>query len=71
MLTLGDIAKEGDVLATFIWFAVLYTLSGQLNEMGFMGYLGQRLAGALGGLGPIPRLSRPGGRATSCSTTCS
>ena len=54
VLTLGDIAKEGDVLATFIWFAVLYTLSGQLNEMGFMGYLGQRLAGALGGLGPIP-----------------
>jgi DASS family divalent anion:Na+ symporter len=54
VLTLGDISKEGDVLATFIWFAVLYTLSGQLNEMGFMGYLGQQLAGALGGLGPIP-----------------
>jgi DASS family divalent anion:Na+ symporter len=54
VLTMGDIAKEGDVLATFIWFAVLYTLSGQLNEMGFMGYLGQRLAGALGGLEPIP-----------------
>ncbi|MCU0250284.1 MAG: anion permease [Vicinamibacterales bacterium] len=48
VLTLGDIAKEGDVLATFIWFAVLYTLSGQLNEMGFMGYLGHRMAGALG-----------------------
>jgi DASS family divalent anion:Na+ symporter len=54
VLTMRDIAKEGDVLATFIWFAVLYTLSGQLNEMGFMGYLGQRLAGALGGLGPVP-----------------
>ena len=52
VLTLGDIAKEGDVLATFIWFAVLYTLSGQLNEMGFMGYLGQRLADALGGFAP-------------------
>jgi DASS family divalent anion:Na+ symporter len=50
VLTLGDIAKEGDVLATFIWFAVLYTLSGQLNELGFMGFLGQRLAGALGGM---------------------
>ena len=25
-------------------------MSGQLNELGFMGYLGQRLAGALGGL---------------------
>ncbi len=54
VLTLGDIAKEGDVLATFIWFAVLYTLSGQLNEMGFMGYLGQRLAGAIGGFGRVP-----------------
>jgi DASS family divalent anion:Na+ symporter len=54
VLTAGDLAKEGDVLATFIWFAVLFTLSGQLNEMGFMGYLGQRLAGALGGFGPIP-----------------
>jgi DASS family divalent anion:Na+ symporter len=54
VLTLGDIAKEGDVLATFIWFAVLYTLSGQLNEMGFMGYLGNQLAGALDGLGPVP-----------------
>ena len=31
VLTLADIAKEGDVLATFIWFAVLFTLSGQLN----------------------------------------
>ena len=49
VLTLGDIAKEGDVLATFIWFAVLFTLSSQLNELGFMGYLGQRLAGALAG----------------------
>ena len=53
VMTTGDIAKEGDVLATFIWFAVLYTLSGQLNEMGFMGFLGQRIAGALGGYGAV------------------
>jgi DASS family divalent anion:Na+ symporter len=51
-LTLSDIAKEGDVLATFIWFAVLFTLSGQLNELGFMGFLGERLAGRLGGFSP-------------------
>jgi divalent anion:Na+ symporter, DASS family len=49
VLTLADIAKEGDVLATFIWFAVLYTLSTELNELGFMGYLGQKMAGALSG----------------------
>jgi DASS family divalent anion:Na+ symporter len=50
VLTLDDIAKEGDVLATFIWFAVLFTLSSQLNELGFMGYLGGRLAESLSGL---------------------
>ena len=36
VLTLGDIAKQGDVLATFLWFAVLFTLSSQLNGLGFM-----------------------------------
>jgi DASS family divalent anion:Na+ symporter len=53
-LTLTDIAKEGDVLATFIWFAVLFTLSTQLDQMGFMSYLGQTLSGALDGLGRVP-----------------
>lgn len=53
VLTLDDIKKEGDVLATFIWFAVLFTLSTQLNELGFMGYLGQQLASSLGGLSSI------------------
>ena len=54
VLTLGDIAKEGDVLATFIWFAALFTLSDQLNRLGFMEFLGQRLAMRLGGLAPLP-----------------
>jgi DASS family divalent anion:Na+ symporter len=49
-ITLSDIAKQGDVLATFIWFAVLFTLSSQLNDLGFMGYVGRELASALGGL---------------------
>jgi len=53
VLTLGDIAKEGDVLATFIWFASLFTLSSQLNKLGFMQFVGDRLAMRLGGL-PIP-----------------
>jgi divalent anion:Na+ symporter, DASS family len=44
VMTLDDIAKQGDVLATFIWFAVLFTLSSQLNELGFMGFVGRRLA---------------------------
>jgi DASS family divalent anion:Na+ symporter len=50
VLTLADIGKQGDVLATFIWFAVLFTLSGQLNELGFMGFIGRQVADALAGL---------------------
>jgi DASS family divalent anion:Na+ symporter len=50
VLTLGDIAKEGDVLATFIWFASLFTMSDQLNKLGFMEFLGERLVMRLGGL---------------------
>ena len=52
-LTPGDIAQEGDVLATFIWFAVLFALSSQLDELGFMAFLGRRLADRLGGLSPL------------------
>jgi DASS family divalent anion:Na+ symporter len=50
VITAGDIAAQGDVLATFIWFAVLFTLSSQLNDLGFMAFVGSKLAGALGGL---------------------
>jgi DASS family divalent anion:Na+ symporter len=49
-ITLDDIAKQGDVLATFIWFAALFTLSQQLDQLGFMAFLGQRLSTALAGL---------------------
>jgi DASS family divalent anion:Na+ symporter len=50
VITLKNIATRGDVLATFIWFAVLFTISSQLNELGFMGFVGKRLAGGLAGL---------------------
>ena len=50
VLTLDDIAEQGDTLATFLWLAVLFALSGQLNELGFMGYAGERLASHLSGL---------------------
>jgi DASS family divalent anion:Na+ symporter len=50
VLTAHDISSQGDTLATFLWLAVLFALSGQLNEMGFMGYVGQRLASYMGGL---------------------
>lgn len=50
VLTLNDIASQGDTLATFLWLAILFALSGQLNELGFMGYAGQRLAAHMSGL---------------------
>jgi DASS family divalent anion:Na+ symporter len=52
VLTLSDIAKEGDVLAIYLWFAILFTMSDQLNALGFMGFLGQKLAGGLAGVAP-------------------
>jgi DASS family divalent anion:Na+ symporter len=45
-----DITNQGDTLTTFLWLAVLFALSGQLNELGFMGYAGQRLAAHMSGL---------------------
>jgi DASS family divalent anion:Na+ symporter len=49
VITPRDIAKEGDVLATFMWFALLFALSTELNELGFMAFVGQKLAhGMLG-----------------------
>lgn len=50
VLTQDDVANQGDTLVTFLWLAVLFALSGQLNELGFMGYAGQRLAAHMGGL---------------------
>jgi DASS family divalent anion:Na+ symporter len=55
-LTLADIAREGDVLATFIWFAALFTMSDQLNRLGFMEFLGGRLTMRLDGL-PMPAVA--------------
>jgi DASS family divalent anion:Na+ symporter len=50
VLTANDIATQGDTLATFLWLSVLFALSGDLNELGFMGYVGQHLASYMGGL---------------------
>lgn len=50
VITLQDISKQGDTLVTFLWLAVLFAMSAQLNELGFMGYIGERLASGLGGL---------------------
>ena len=49
VFTVNDMRKEGEALTTMIWFAILYTLSTYLNELGFMGYVGNLLAEHLGG----------------------
>jgi divalent anion:Na+ symporter, DASS family len=50
VITHDDITKQGDTLTTFLWLAVLFAMSAQLNELGFMGYVGERLASGLSGL---------------------
>ncbi len=50
IFTLEDLKNQGDALGTFIWFSILYTMSSQLNEMGFMAAVGNQLAQALQGL---------------------
>jgi len=50
VLTVDDIAKQGDTLVTFLWLAILFAMSGQLNELGFMGYVGDLLAKQMEGL---------------------
>jgi len=48
--TLDDLKNQGDALGTFIWFSVLYTMSSQLNDLGFMGAVGSQLSQDLHGL---------------------
>ncbi len=48
VMQLDDIYLQGGTLATFLWLALLFAMSGQLNEMGFMGYVGEGLASMLG-----------------------
>lgn len=50
VITLEDITRQGDTLVTFFWLAVLFAMSAELNELGFMGYVGERLASSLAGL---------------------
>ncbi|MBK9655975.1 MAG: DASS family sodium-coupled anion symporter [Rhodanobacteraceae bacterium] len=50
VLKVEDIDIRGETLSTFLWLAVLFAMSGQLNELGFISYVGERLASYLGGL---------------------
>jgi DASS family divalent anion:Na+ symporter len=50
VLTVEDLNLQGSTLVTFLWLAVLFALSGQLNELGFMGYVGGKLTAMLEGI---------------------
>lgn len=39
-----EIKREGEALTTMIWFAILYIMSSQLNELHFMDYVGNLMA---------------------------
>jgi len=70
VLTLDDISTQGDTLATYLWLAVLFALSAQLNELGSWGSWAN-------GSPPIWRDCRglrstwPWSCCTCCCTTCS
>lgn len=48
VLTVADLDKQGSTLVTFVWLAVLFALSGQLNAVGFMSFVGGKLTALLG-----------------------
>jgi DASS family divalent anion:Na+ symporter len=50
IFTLEDIKASGDALETLIWFAILYTISSELDRLGFMQYAGGLMGGLVDGL---------------------
>lgn len=44
-----DLKKQGGVLDIWMWFSILYTLSSSLNTLGFMPWLGDKIASFLTG----------------------
>jgi len=49
IFTLDDLRGEGNALGTLVWFAILYAMSKYLNELGFMGWVGDHISTALSG----------------------
>ena len=49
IFTMDDIKESGDALETLIWFAILYTLSTELDRLGFMQFVGNLLGGYVAG----------------------
>ena len=50
IFTLDDMKHEGSALETLIWFAILFSLSSNLNNFGFMSWVGEHITYAVNGL---------------------
>jgi divalent anion:Na+ symporter, DASS family len=50
VFSVDDFRTQGEALSTLIWFAILFALSTQLAEMGFMGAVAHHFTGYLIGL---------------------
>ena len=50
VFTMDDIKRSGDALETLIWFGILYTLSTELDRLGFMQYFGDIMGTWVDGL---------------------
>ena len=63
IFTMDDIKESGDALETLIWFAILYTLSTELDRLGFMRPLpgSGRYRTPIGGLYLCGAGTHPGG----------
>ncbi|MHC5064721.1 MAG: DASS family sodium-coupled anion symporter [Planctomycetota bacterium] len=49
IFSLEDLRAEGSALEVLVWFAILYTISTSLNELGFMSFLGTKVAEMMAG----------------------
>jgi DASS family divalent anion:Na+ symporter len=49
IFTLEDLKGEGRALATLVWFSILFAMSVQLNNLGFMGWVGDHISTVVGG----------------------
>ena len=58
IFTLDDLRGEGNALGTLVWFAILYAMSKYLNELGFMGWVGEHISTSVEGFSwPIVYIS--------------
>ncbi len=52
IVTVTDIRKEGSALETLVWFSILYAMSTNLKNFGFMDWLGEHISTAVSGFSP-------------------